>query len=617
MTLHAKDIAECLLRDLAISEIVRYGELSRLLPHVTVRQFTSGEIFYRLGDDADSYYLLHSGSISTTSGVGECLLSAGNHFGAEAGTDLESYRGEARAVTDGCLIVIPREKIQALMASKPELKSKFYFSLMDSMDGNTTTLSGSRSQFASPGIDKLKTFAWIASILLPALILISGDLLGLDRNALFFLSIFTATILMWGFSLVDEYVPGLLALMAALATGVAPAKVVLSGFTSDGFFMAMSLLGLGFIIVVSGLGYRVMLLCLKYLPHTQFWQNIAILLTGFLLTPLIPSTNSRIALMTPFYTDMTETLRVKPGGRASTRLAISMFTGASLMSAVFLSSKSINFVVLGLLPAQTQLQFQWLNWLIASLATGIGMLLIYLVLSAIMLRNDEQQSLSADLIKTQLQLLGRLKNRERLAIAGMALFGVGVVTSAFHKIEPVWIGLGVLLIFLLIGTLNKREFREKIDWPFLFYLAETIGIINVFNYVGLNTWISKGLSAIGLERLLATNLSLFILALSGIILLLRFLLPINATVVILATIFIPLADNIGFNTWIMGFIILLLGEMWIFPYQCSYYIQFRTLTKQFAMYDEQAFLRFNLWSNVLKIAVVYLSIPFWKLLGLL
>jgi di/tricarboxylate transporter len=314
---------------------------------------------------------------------------------------------------------------------------------------------------------------------------------------------------------------------------------------------------------------------------------------------------------------MTETLGITPGGRASTRLAISMFTGASLMSAVFLSSKSINFVVLGLLPAQTQLQFQWLHWLFSSLATGIGMLLVYLVLSAIMLRNNEKQSLSAELIKTQLQLLGELKNRERLAIAGMALFAVGVVTSAFHKIEPVWIGLGVLLVFLLIGTLNKREFREKIDWPFLFYLAETIGIINVFNYVGLNTWISKGLSAIGLERLLATNLPIFILALTGIILLMRFLLPINATVVILATIFIPLADNIGFNTWVMGFIILLLGEMWIFPYQCSYYVQFRSLTKKFALYDEQTFLQFNLWSNILKIAVVYLSIPFWKLLGFL
>ena len=44
------------------------------------------------------------------------------------------------------------------------------------------------------------------------------------------------------------------------------------------------------------------------------------------------------------------------------RLTASVMGGASLMSAIFLSSKSVNFLIFGLLPLQEQARFQWLYW---------------------------------------------------------------------------------------------------------------------------------------------------------------------------------------------------------------------------------------------------------------
>ena len=63
--------------------------------------------------------------------------------------------------------------------------------------------------------------------------------------------------------------------------------------------------------------------------------------------------------------------------------------------------------------------------------------------------------------------------------------------------------------------------------------------------------------------------------------------------------------------------ILVLGEMWFFPYQCSYYQQFQQQTRNCEFYDEHSFLRFNWLSNGLKLASVYASIPWWKMLGFL
>jgi len=81
--------------------------------------------------------------------------------------------------------------------------------------------------------------------------------------------------------------------------------------------------------------------------------------------------------------------------------------------------------------------------------------------------------------------------------------------------------------------------------------------------------------------------------------------------------YMPLAETHGVNPWLVGFVILVLGEMWFFPYQCSYYLQFRQLTGSASLYDENRFLRFNALMNLLKLAAIFASMPWWRSLGLL
>ena len=431
---------------------------------------------------------------------------------------------------------------------------------------------------------------------------------------MYFLAIFSSTIVMWVFSLVDEYIPGIFALLATLAMDLVPMPVILSGMASDGFMLAMSVLGLGAVIVASGLSYRLLLLLMLRLPNTPFWQNSAILGIGFLLTPLIPSINGRVALVSPFLSDMLEILRQKLKGVSANQLAVSAFTGVSLLSAVFLSSKSVNFVIFGLLPDQIQDQFQWLSWLQASAVTGLVLLVIYVLLAATLLRGHEPSHLSREQLAVQLSLLGRLKRGEWAAILGVGLFMLGVLTTSIHKVPSPWLGMAVLFGILLFGALNRKQFQQNIDWPFLIYLAGIVGIASAISYLGLGQTIATKLPWLG--EYMHTNFSLFVLALSWVIFVMRLAVPISATIVILATILMPIAVHYGVNPWVVGFIILVLSEMWFFPYQCSYYLQFRQLTKG-QIFDEALFLRFNALFNLLKIVAIYASMPYWKSLGLL
>ena len=634
-----REVVEPLLRDAVLSR-GNYQALARVLPHLGRREFRAGDVIYRAGQKAEELFVLVSGSVhlevpeaskikftdkdgdlvavnsKTVTSTSRRITVTDGHFGEESGTDAVDYVADAVAATPVTALVLPRAHLSAAIAASPGLKTDFYFSLINHFSAETVVRShpDPEHKTVAEKPDWEKTAGWMATLLVPTGVYLAGPALGLSENAGIFLAIFAATIVMWVFSLTDEYVPGLFAVLATLALGIVPVRVVLSGFASDGFFLAMSILGLGTVIVASGLSYRFLLWLLMRLPDTRFWHNAGLILTGVLLTPMVPTINGRVALTAPFMIDMADILRLPRGGPASTLLAASAFTGASLFSAVFLSSKSVNFVVYGLLPVQGQDQFQWLPWFLAASATGAVMLTTYVLLAALFFRRSAPAVLSLEQIASQFRLMGRMKNREWAAVFGILMFMLGMVTSSIHGIQPPWVGLAILYALLLFGFLRKSEFKEKVDWPFLVYLGGIVGIVAAFNYVGLSAWMAQHLS--GLGQYMQRDFPLFVALLFGIIALIRLAVPISATIVVAATVFMPLAGIYGVNPWIVGFIILVLGEMWFLPYQCSYYLQFREIA-QGGVYDEKQFLVFNALMNAAKLGAVYASIPFWRTMGLL
>ncbi len=594
--------------------------LARLIPYTAERLIAAGDYLYHAGQSAQEFFFVLEGQAHLVTQKQQDIVCDSRRLGMEAATDFDTYLSDAIALTPMRVLVLSRSSLSILFESSPALKAKFYFSLMqtfasDHLHPNETTQISTQSSEEQPKVENwLSVLGWLLVFVAPALVLQFGQDWGLEKNAVYFLAIFSSTIVMWIFCLVDEYIPGIFALLATLSMDLVPMPVILSGMASDGFMLAMSVLGLGAVIVASGLSYRLLLLLMMRLPNTPFWQNSAILGIGFLLTPLIPSINGRVALVSPFLSDMLEILRQKLKGVSANQLAVSAFTGVSLLSAVFLSSKSVNFVIFGLLPDQIQDQFQWLSWLQASAVTGLVLLVIYVLMAATLLRGLEPSDLSKEQLAVQLSLLGRLKRGEWAAILGVALFILGVLTTTFHKVPSPWLGMAILFGILLFGALDRKQFRENIDWPFLIYLAGIIGIASAITYLGLGQTLATKLPWLG--AYMHTDFNMFVLALSGVIFVLRLAVPISATIVILATILMPIAVHYGVNPWVVGFIILVLGEMWFFPYQCSYYLQFRQLT-QGLIFDESVFLRFNALFNLLKIAAIYASMSYWQSMGLL
>ena len=607
-------IVDLLLRDPIFGKC-NYAALSRLLPYIEERSYAAGEYLYRTGEAADGMFLVASGEGRLQTHDGDTHALGCTRFGEESATDAESYIADALAATSLTAIYIPRECMLPLLAAQPILKSEFMFALMSHMTAKRPQVLGAAVAAKKKSGSVPRLIGWLFAIVMPVAVLVLGGKYGMDRSVAMFLAIFSATVMMWVFALVDDYIPGLFAIMAILITGLVPTPVVLSGFASDGFLMAMSILGLSTVIVASGLGYRTMLLLLNHLPNSRFWHNFGLAMTGFFLTALIPSANGRVSLVLPFYADMVQNLRLLRQKKAATQLMVSTFTGVSLFSAMFLTSKTVNFAVLSLLPVQTQNYFQGFKWLIASGVAALVLLAAYAVTAAWLFRSEEKSQLSKERVASQLELLGRLKQREWAALLGIVVFIFGLLTASLHQISPPWLGLTILYGLLLFGSLSKKELREKVDWPFLLYLSGLTGLVSSFSYLRLDHALAAFLP--GLGAYMHDSFGLFVLILFGAISLIRLVVPSNATIVILASLFIPLADVYGVNPWVMGFVILALGEVWFLPYQCTYYLQLQEVNRATPLYDEKSFLFHNGLMNFARLAAVYASIPYWKTIGLL
>ncbi len=588
---------------------------ARLLPMTHEETLASGDVLFKLGDEVHDTCLVLEGEVEIATQSEAVKVGPAGFLGEEAALGGVRYLSSATAKGPVRILRISHHALAEALLNHPSVRQELWVSLVshfiEKLDFKIP--NEEKAKPINKSAEMVASIGWLATLLLPAGVILWGDHFGLALELKLLIAILTATVLMWVFRLVPEFVPGFFAILSITLAGMAPVSVVLSGFSSPSFFMAVSVLSLSAIIIGSGLALRVLLLLLRYMPHNQFCYELNLLLMGIFLTPIVPTGNGRIAVVTPMLKDMLHAIHYANGSRAATRLSAAAFTGSTLFSGIFLTGMSANFVIFGMLSMQLQDQFHWLYWLFAGSVSGIVMLLAYLIISKLMFRNQDALPLSSHIVDLQLKVLGPMSKKEWAAALGIVLFSIVVATYSVHKIAPVWIVLTVLFGLLLFSSLTKEEFQTSIDWPFLMLLGGLLGLFNTIHFLGADKILVGQLAWI--TELMRDNLSLFILLLSGVILSLRFILPINLTMIILAAIFIPIASFSGINSWLVGFIILTMGSSWFFAYQNGSYTLFKKISG--SPYEERNFLVLNILITLIKLLGIYASMPFWHYLGIL
>lgn len=525
------------------------------------------------------------------------------------------YLGTASANGDAVLLAIPKTVGEGLSAT-----DAFRETLVESL--NRRILQQDRAPaYKRPLIETNGSWrmliGWGLAALLPLLLVFTfGDMEdNRDPRQLYLFAVLSCVVVLWMFNVVIDYIPSILALLAFIMYGIAPTEVVLSGFSSPTFFMALSVFGLAAVIVMSGLGYRMLLWLLRIGPPTPIWQFVALFLSGALLTPVIPTASGRMAVVGPFITDLLYGLTDEQKHKVAPRLAAAILWGVSLFTTIFLSASPLNFLVYGLLPEQEQLNFQWLDWFIAASVCGGVMLVLFLGAAYFFFRNSERGiDLSPTMLKEQTRLIGPLRPIEIGALSGLAVLALAFLTNSVHKVEIPWIAMAILFGLLMFGAIDRFDFRSRIDWGFLLNLGAAIGIVETMQYLQFDAVIAAELG--WMTDLMKDDFTSFLLLLSVVVFVTRLIMPTDAVVLIMCSVFMSTAAHVGANPWVVGFVILLIAEGFIWPYQADFYSQLCVISKEDLNIEGAQNLLLNLAVFFIKLIAIYATLTFWRHLGL-
>ncbi len=489
------------------------------------------------------------------------------------------------------------------------------FALLAGLVGVMLMISFRHGRHAGGAVPAGVVVGWVCVFVLPPLVYVLGLSAGLSVEAAIFAAMLAAAVLLWVFGVVEEFVPALVVVVATLFIGLAPPQVALAGFSSPGLLLLLGVYALSAVIVSSGLSYRLMLGLLLRLPDKPFWHQVTLLGSGYLLSPLMPSANTRLSLLMPIYKDMATGLKLAPRGPAITALLAAMFGGALLFSPMMATSKSSNIAALNLLPTQVQAEFAGFFWLAAAGAAALLVTAAHLVVVPRLFPTKEQAPLPREHMKRQLSEMGPLKPSEWIAVAGFIFFLAGCATVGWHHVKPAYLAGCVLLGLLLSGTVLRKDFQRQIDWPMIFFLLGMDSMMRVMDHLGLAQALAD--ASDGFFGFVGGSIGLFVLASLFTTLVVRLVLPVTAGMLTSVIVLLPVAAAQGIHPWICVFCAAIFSDISFFRHQGTNGILQIRAAGLFEEADERGFLRYNLLMNAARVAAVYASIPWWRWLGLL
>lgn len=456
---------------------------------------------------------------------------------------------------------------------------------------------------------------WLLVITAPVATFLLMESYGASWQITMFTSIAVTALLMWFLSLLPDFVPAMMAMLSFLVFGLAPESVVLSGFSSTAFMLTLSILGLGVVVVESGLTRRYTLMLLHHLPSNTVAHQFMVFLTGLLFTPTVPTIAGRAAIVGPIVEQIANGWDHRTRERSSTMIYTTGLDSIHYLAPVFLTAAPANLMVFALLPPQDQQAFDFVFWFYAASLTGAVLLGSYLLCSVILFRRAYLRvSIPRAELRQALTELGPMRAAEWSALIGVILLGVGIVTLHWHRIEVHLIALAVLCLMLFLGMLSRSAFIGKIDWAFLVLLGSMIGVVATMNHLGVDAFIMRKLSWLGVY--MRQDFSLFVLALSAVFLTVRLFIPLNQAIIVFAAALIPIASNAGISPWVIGFVLLILAETAFFAHQSPYIFLFDRLTHNLRPKTGRVQL-FHALLIPFKLVAILVAIPFWERIGVL
>ena len=301
--------------------------------------------------------------------------------------------------------------------------------------------------------------------------------LQLEPKAQHAIAIALFMILAWATEVMDHGLTGLIGCYLFWALGVVKFDMAFSGFADDTPWFLMGAILFGTMAAKSGLAKRLAYLIIIRVGTTYSRLLLALILSDFLLTLLVPSGMARVTVMAAVATGLIQVFGLGPGSNVGRGMFLILTYTAGVFDKSIIAGASA-ITGRGIIENVGHVQVLWSQWLIAYLPSDIVTILVAWRLT-LWLYPPEVASLPGGKqhLKDELAKAGPWTSLEKKSLALMLMAIALWATDFLHHIPSSMIGLGIGLLGVLpfLRLLTIEDMR-KLNFLQLFFVAAAVGM---------------------------------------------------------------------------------------------------------------------------------------------
>jgi sodium-dependent dicarboxylate transporter 2/3/5 len=289
-------------------------------------------------------------------------------------------------------------------------------------------------------------------------------------------------ILAWATEAMDHGLTGLIGCYLFWALGVVKFDVAFSGFADDTPWFLMGAILFGTMASKSGLAKRLAYLVTIRIGTSYSSLLLALILSDFLLTFLVPSGMARVTIMATVASGLIGAFGLGPGSNVGRGMFLILtYTAGVFDKSIIAGAGAITGR--GIIESVGHAQVLWSQWLVAYLPSDIVSILVAWRLT-LWLYPPERASLPGGIehLKDELRKAGPWTQMEKKSLALMLVAIVFWATDFIHHIPSSMIGLGIGLLGVLPFTrILTIEDVRRLNFLQLFFVAAAVSMGRVLS----------------------------------------------------------------------------------------------------------------------------------------
>lgn len=289
----------------------------------------------------------------------------------------------------------------------------------------------------------------------------------------------------------------LMALCIAVITNTITIQEGLVGFGSSMIWLIVFVFFIARGLIKTNLGARIAYLFMSLLGRSTIGLGYGIILTEFLIAPLIPSNTARAGgIMYPIIRSISQALGSTPEQKTERKIGSFLiqvcFHGNIITSAMFLTAMAGNPLAQSI-AGKKNIIITWTNWFTAAIVPGIiSLIVIPLVIYLFYPPKIRKFPEAVELAKQKLRDLGPISKNEWLMIivfAFMLFFWVFSESLNIHSCTTALMGVCFLLVFKILDW--KDIIHEKEAFDVFVWLSILVTLSSFLEKYGFIAWFSS------------------------------------------------------------------------------------------------------------------------------